>query len=206
MKTLEDETNFLEDKKICFDRIFFLCNFNISLNFNNDASRLWTLFVKEFGLIHHVKSQTHKSVCLLNHVISSGEILVIVKSNIFLTQSDHSLIFLVSNWKLSKPKPQMFYASRLLTASAASTLTLDRIPTRIVKSFPNELSAVVLDVIRFSLEKGVFLHALKKNLLNLTFKTLILILRILQTIDRYQTSIMHQRYWKDQLLYNLPFT
>ena len=102
--------NFLEDKKLCFDRILLLGNFNISLNVNNDASRLWSLFMEEFGLIQHVRTQTHKSGGLLDHVISSGEIRINVISNTFLTQSDHSLIcFSISNWKPSKPKRQIFF-------------------------------------------------------------------------------------------------
>ena len=53
---------------------------------------------------------------------------------------------------------------KLLTASAASTATLDGIPPRILKSFPKKLSAVVLNLIRFSLEKGIFFHALKQEI------------------------------------------
>ena len=51
---------------------------------------------------------------------------------------------------------------KLLTASTTSTSTLDRIATRIVKSFPNELSSVVLNLINFSLDKGVFAHTHKQ--------------------------------------------
>ena len=54
--------------------------------------------------------------------------------------------------------------NKLLTASAASTATRDRIPTRIVKSFPKKLSALVLNLISFSLEKGIFFHALKQEI------------------------------------------
>ena len=83
---------------------------------------------------------------------------------------------------------------KLLTASTTSTSTLDRITTRIVKSFSSEFSSIVLNEIIFSLEKGVFPTLLNKQLLNLTLKMLILILRSLQTIGQYQTSVTHQSY------------
>ena len=106
---IDNFTKFLEDKKLRLERILLLGIFNIPLNVNNDASRPSTAFTEEFGLIH-VKSQTHKSGGLLDHVLSSGDIHVNVKSNTFLTQFDHSLIcFLISNWKLCKPKRQIFY-------------------------------------------------------------------------------------------------
>ena len=88
---IDNFTNFLEEKNLCFDRILLLGDFNISLNVNNDASRLWILFMEELGLIQHVISQTHKSGSLLNHVISSAKIRVNVKSHFF-TKSDYSLI------------------------------------------------------------------------------------------------------------------
>ena len=54
--------------------------------------------MEEFGPIQHVKNLNHKFGGLRNHGSSSGEIRVIVKSNSFPTQSDHSLICsLVSN-------------------------------------------------------------------------------------------------------------
>ena len=106
---IDNFTKFLEDKKLRFERIL-LGDFNISLNVNNDFSRLWILFMKEFGLIQHVESQTHKCGSLLDHVISSGENRVNVKSNTFLIKSDHSLnCFSISNWELGKPKRQVFY-------------------------------------------------------------------------------------------------
>ena len=103
--------DFLEDKKLCFDRILLLGDFNISLNVNTDASRLWALFMEEFGLIQHFKSQTHKSGGLLDYqVIWSSEILINVILKTLLAQTDHSLIcFSINNLKPSKPKRQIFY-------------------------------------------------------------------------------------------------
>ena len=107
---IDNFAKFMEDKKLRFDRILLLGDFNTSLNVNNDASRLSAIFMEEFALIQHVKSQTHKSGGLLDHVISFGEIRINVISNTFLTQSDHSLIcFSIKNWKPSKPKRQIFY-------------------------------------------------------------------------------------------------
>ena len=51
---------------------------------------------------------------------------------------------------------------KLFTASATSTSTLNRIPTRVLKSFPNELSSLVLNLINFSWEKRFFPHALRQ--------------------------------------------
>ena len=105
----------------------------MSLKVNNDASGIGNLFMKEFGLIQHVKSQTHKSGSLLDHFKSSGETRVDVKSNTFLTNSDNSLnCFSVSNWKLSKPSRQIFYRnwklfrSDLYLDSQLSTLSIEQ--------------------------------------------------------------------------------
>ena len=61
----------------------------------------------------------------------------------------------------------------LLTASMTSTSTLDRIPTRIVKSFPSELLSVVSNI-NFSLEKKIFPHALKQAVVKSYIKNVII--------------------------------
>ena len=88
---IDNFSDFLKEKTLRFDGILLIGNFNISLNVNNYASQLWALFMEEFGLIQHVKSQTHKSGghFIHDHFISSGEIRINVISNTFLTQFDH---------------------------------------------------------------------------------------------------------------------
>ena len=44
---IDNFANFLEDKKLRFVGILLLGDFNISLNVNNEASRLWALFWKK---------------------------------------------------------------------------------------------------------------------------------------------------------------
>ena len=91
---------------------------------------------------------------------------------------------------------------KLLTSSTIITSTLVRIPTSTVESFPN-LFSVLLNLINFSLEKGMFTRALKQAIVKPYIKTLISIPPILQAVNQYQTWVIHQSYQKDQLLYNL---
>ena len=54
------------------------------------------------------------------------------------------------------------YLKKLLTASTIITSTLVRIPTSTVESFPNDLFSVLLNLINFSPEKGIFTRVLKQ--------------------------------------------
>ena len=58
---------FWEKNKIW--QIFLLAIFNISLLANNESSRLWLLFVEQFGLVQFVQIPLCKCGGLLDHVI-----------------------------------------------------------------------------------------------------------------------------------------
>ena len=70
-------TILFEEKRIQFDKMVLLGDFNISLNLNNDASNH---FLKDFGRTQYVCEKTHRSVGILDHVIASNNISINVKS------------------------------------------------------------------------------------------------------------------------------
>ena len=85
-------TVLFEEKRQQLDKIVLLGDFNISLNVNNHASKMWNSFFEDFGLTQYVSEKTHRSGGILDHVIASNNILINVKSNSFITSSDHSFI------------------------------------------------------------------------------------------------------------------
>ena len=106
VKSLVDHFAILfEEKRLQFDKIVLLGNFNISLNVNNDASKMWISFFEDFGLTQYVSEKTHRSGGILDHIIASNNISINVISNSFITSSDHSFIcFSLSSVKQRKPQ------------------------------------------------------------------------------------------------------
>ena len=97
-----------EEKRLQFDKIVLLGDFNISLNVNNDASKIWNSFFEDFGLTQYVSEKTHRSDGILDHVIASINISINVKSNSFINSSDHSFIcFSLSNVKQRKSQQRL---------------------------------------------------------------------------------------------------
>ena len=65
-------TILFEEKRLQFDKVVLLGDFNISLNVNNDASKVWNSFFEDFGLTQYVCEKTHRSGGILHHVIASN--------------------------------------------------------------------------------------------------------------------------------------
>ena len=96
-----------EEKRLQFDKIVLLGDFNISLNINSDASKIWN---SDFGLTQYVCEKTHRSGEILDHVIASNNISINVKSNSFITSLDHSFIcFSLSRVKQRKSQHRLMY-------------------------------------------------------------------------------------------------
>ena len=103
-------TVLFEGKRLQFDKIVLLGDFNISLNVNNDASKMWNSFFEDFGLTQYVSEKTHRSGGILDHVIASNNISINVKSNSLITSSDHSFIcFSLSSYKQRKSQQRLMY-------------------------------------------------------------------------------------------------
>ena len=100
-------TVLFEEKRLQFDKIVLLGNFKISLNVNNDASNS---FFEDFGLTQYVSEKTHRGGGILDHIIASNNISINVKSNSFITSSDHSFIcFSLSSVKQRKSQQRLMY-------------------------------------------------------------------------------------------------
>ena len=103
-------TILFEEKRLQFDKIVLLGDFNISLNVNNDASKVGNSFFEDFGLTQYVSEKTHRSGGILDHIIASNNISINVKSNSFITSSDHSFIcFSLSSVKQRKSQQRLMY-------------------------------------------------------------------------------------------------
>ena len=80
------------------------------MNVNNDASKIWNSFFEDFGLTKYVSEKTHRSGGILDHVIASNNISTNIKSNNFITSSDHSIIcFSLSSVKQRKSQRRLMY-------------------------------------------------------------------------------------------------
>ena len=98
-------TLLFEEKRLQFDKIVLLGDFNISLNVNNDESKMWNSFFEDFGLTRYVSEKTHRS-----GGIASNNISINVKSNSFITSSYHSFIcFSLSSVKQRKSEQRLMY-------------------------------------------------------------------------------------------------
>ena len=103
-------TVLFEEKRLQFDKIVLLGDFNISLNVNNDASQMWSSFFEDFGLTQYVFEKMHGIGGLLDHVIASNNISIKVKSNRFITSLDHSFIcFSLSSYRHRKSQQRLMY-------------------------------------------------------------------------------------------------
>ena len=58
-------TVIFEEKRLQFDKVDLLGDFNISLNVNNDASKMWNSFFEDYGLTQYVSEKTQKRVGFL---------------------------------------------------------------------------------------------------------------------------------------------
>ena len=71
---------------------------------------MWNSFFEDFGLTQYVSEKTHRSGGILDQVIASNNILINVKSNSFITSSDHSFIcFSLSSYKQHKSQQRLMY-------------------------------------------------------------------------------------------------
>ena len=99
-----------EEKRLQFDKIVLLGDFNISLNVNNNLSKIRNSFFEDFGLTHYVSEKTHRRVGILDHLIASNNFSINVKLNSFITFSDHSFIcFSISSAKQRKSQQRLMY-------------------------------------------------------------------------------------------------
>ena len=99
-----------EEKRLQFDKIVLLGGFNISLNVNNDASKMRNSFFEDFGLTQYVSEKTHRIGGILDHIIASNNISINVKSNSFITSPDNSFIFFsLSSVKQRKSQQRLMY-------------------------------------------------------------------------------------------------
>ena len=74
---------------------------------------MWNSFFEDFGLTQYVSEKTHRSGGILDHIIASNNISINVKSNSFITSSDHSLIcFSLSSVKQRKSQQRLQYRNR----------------------------------------------------------------------------------------------
>ena len=73
-------TVLVEEKRLQFDKID-LGDLKISLNVNNDASKVWNSFFEDFGLTQYVSEKTHRSGGILDHIIALNNISINVQLN-----------------------------------------------------------------------------------------------------------------------------
>ena len=107
---IEHFTILFAEKSLQFDKIVLLCDFNISLNVKNDASKIWNSFCEDFDPTEYVSEKTHRDGGTLYHVIASKNISINVKSNSFITSSDQSFIcFSISSVKKRKSRKRLMY-------------------------------------------------------------------------------------------------
>ena len=72
---------------------------------------MWSSIFEDFGMTQCVCEKTHRSGGILDHVIASDNISINVKSNSFITSSDHSFCFSLSNVKQRKSQNQLMYGN-----------------------------------------------------------------------------------------------
>ena len=71
---------------------------------------MWNSFFEDFGLTQYVSEKTHRSGGILDHIMASNNISINVKSNSFITSSDHSFIcFSLSSVKQRKSPRRLMY-------------------------------------------------------------------------------------------------
>ena len=71
---------------------------------------MWNSFFEDFGLTQYVSEKTHRSGIIFDHIIASNNISINVKSNSFITSSDHSFIcFSLSSVKQRKSQQRLMY-------------------------------------------------------------------------------------------------
>ena len=103
-------TILFEKKRLHIDKIVLLGDFNISLNVNYGASKIWNSFFEDFGLTQYVSEKRHRSGGIPDHVIASNNYSINVKSNSFITSSDHSFVsFSLSSVKQRKSQHCLMY-------------------------------------------------------------------------------------------------
>ena len=68
-----------DEKGLQFDKIFLLGDCNVSLNVNNNASKIWKTIFEDFSLTQFVSEKTHRSGGILDHVFPSNNISINVK-------------------------------------------------------------------------------------------------------------------------------